>query len=599
MENTKKLVEVLNAHRAFEIPAYQRPYAWGEREIVDLLADLRDLPDNQDHFTGTLVLHRQEGGAVHVVDGQQRLTTIVILLDRICRRLRSEGEVERAAEVEARARLRRTPAILRLYGNLDLELQGKVLTDRPDVGIPDSPGGRRLVEAGHRIDDALANEEFLAKSATPDGLSAWADIILERLVFAVVTVSSAAEVGVIFETMNNRGRDLTELEKVKNYLLFVASRVVEVDGSLADRINEAWARIFRELAGHGLFRRTAEDEFLRAHWLATVDPAIRSWQQSGGVRDRFALYAYAGDRARLAGDVRRYVDSMSSLVTAYAEAEAPDDRSFRDMPGAPDEIRRLSRKLVRLRAMSTFRPMLMVTRQRLPNRYLELIRFCELYAYRVYQMAGWQTRSGQGAFASWAAYLWNAEHAEMPFDEAMEDLRADLVTRCPFERMEAHLEDTTVNWYWSLTKLRHLLFEYEEHLLSGRPLHFDWDREEDGYAARTVEHIFPQQPPEKGYEDFGERARRELLNDLGNLCLTADNSALGNRPFSYKSVLYRRGLEQERVLAAYDQWTPQTMADRRHDLVAFALDRWRLEGEQTISAIAVVPEELDVDRGEN
>ncbi len=592
MENTKKLVEVLNAHRTFEIPPYQRPYAWGSREIRDLLQDLGDLPDGQEHFTGTLVLHRRDNDTVHVVDGQQRLATIVILLDRICRRLRTADDRERALEVEARSRLEREPPILKMFGSLDEELRGRVLTDHPDVGTPDSSGGRRLVAAREQIDAALGDEELLPGSATPDGLSAWAETILDRLVFAVVTVTDASEVGVIFETMNNRGRDLTELEKVKNFLLYVSSSVADVDDALDDEINTAWARIFRVLAQHNLVRRTAEDEFLRAHWLGTMDPAPHRWQQSTSVRTKFALSNYREDHRSLANLIRTYVQSMSGLITAFAEAEAPDDRSFADEPEA-DETRRLSRKLARLDAMSTFRPLLMVARQRAPLRYPDLVRFCEFYAYRVYRIAGWQTRSGQATFAQSAVHLWTSENPDAVFDEVIDNLGVDLVTRCPLERLRSHLLDRAVNWYASLTKLRHLLFEYEEDLLHGRPLPFDWDRDEHGYAPRTVEHILPQQPAKDGYAGFDGPTRGQLVNDLGNLCLTADNSALGNRPFAYKRELYRQGLEQERELAEVEDWTPQTLSDRRQRLVEFALRRWTLEGEADISAADVVPEELD------
>ena len=92
-------VQSLFGGRRFEIPDYQRGYAWSERQWSDLVDDLEALPATKDHFTGTLVLKARELDgqlvdiegqryrAYDVVDGQQRLTTLVLLLEAIRREL--------------------------------------------------------------------------------------------------------------------------------------------------------------------------------------------------------------------------------------------------------------------------------------------------------------------------------------------------------------------------------------------------------------------------------------------------------------------------------------------------------------------------------
>jgi uncharacterized protein with ParB-like and HNH nuclease domain len=91
--NSVFTVEELFSGRFFRVPDYQRGYAWEKPQLVDFLDDLECLGSNNQHFTGTVVLHQQDGtilddeGGSHtlfnVVDGQQRLTTIVLLLDAI------------------------------------------------------------------------------------------------------------------------------------------------------------------------------------------------------------------------------------------------------------------------------------------------------------------------------------------------------------------------------------------------------------------------------------------------------------------------------------------------------------------------------------
>src|ERR1700686_1808859 len=92
MNNVFSLQEIF-AGKILQVPDYQRGYAWEQRQLDELLEDLEFLAVGKDHYTGSLVLHKQTGSerdeegqkhdVYHVVDGQQRLTTLVLLLDAI------------------------------------------------------------------------------------------------------------------------------------------------------------------------------------------------------------------------------------------------------------------------------------------------------------------------------------------------------------------------------------------------------------------------------------------------------------------------------------------------------------------------------------
>ena len=108
--------------------------------------------------------------------------------------------------------------------------------------------------------------------------------------FLLYEVHDLAEVGVIFETLNERGRPLTQLEKAKNYLLYLARRIPDSRSEeLAMRINDSWASIFRNLSGED----DADDQLLRSHWLATVDPDRRRWFRVSSIKQRSDRTKYA------------------------------------------------------------------------------------------------------------------------------------------------------------------------------------------------------------------------------------------------------------------------------------------------------------------
>ena len=105
MDNVISLDDLFHK-RLFSVPDYQRGYAWGGDQIKDFLDDLDILAPDRLHYTGTVVLHRRSGtpeqedesgntyAQVDIVDGQQRLTTIVLLLDAIRKSLHTPDGTE-------------------------------------------------------------------------------------------------------------------------------------------------------------------------------------------------------------------------------------------------------------------------------------------------------------------------------------------------------------------------------------------------------------------------------------------------------------------------------------------------------------------------
>ena len=112
-------------------------------------------------------------------------------------------------------------------------------------------------------------------------------------------VDNDSDVGVIFETLNQRGKELTELEKTKNYLLYLANLLDDgLRQQLAAVINESWRTIFVNL-GSAQLGPAHEDQLLRAHWLATQDPRQREWEKIRSVKKQFHRSKYREDKPLL------------------------------------------------------------------------------------------------------------------------------------------------------------------------------------------------------------------------------------------------------------------------------------------------------------
>jgi hypothetical protein len=260
----------LFSDRVFRVPDYQRGYAWEPRQLNELLEDLETLPTGKDHYTGTIVLHDQgeaatltdEAGRVyslhHIVDGQQRLTTLVILLSAIEQQLHGEPEVEPLVDAIRSTYLRvRDESGQPLY-KLTLNDDSKAffrdeILGNVGLGGPKIASHERLANARDRFQEYLGVERTKRGTAFVVYLRDLHRAVTSQLKWTVYEVESAAEVGVIFEVMNDRGKPLSELDKVKNYLMYVGGKLVDYDHhELDEEINHAWAVLFHELMAAGL-----------------------------------------------------------------------------------------------------------------------------------------------------------------------------------------------------------------------------------------------------------------------------------------------------------------------------------------------------------
>lgn len=179
-----------------------------------------------------------------VVDGQQRLATIVLLLDAVRRELASlNDETPRTlADGVRRSYVAATDVggqplfKLTLNSDCDHYFRTVALSDHPGPEGPQISSERRLADTRSEF---LA---YLTKQRGTEGLGyqAWLTglylKIVNQLRVSLYEVESAADVGVIFEVMNNRGKPLSELEKVKNYLLYAAS-TLSVPHDLDRKVN--------------------------------------------------------------------------------------------------------------------------------------------------------------------------------------------------------------------------------------------------------------------------------------------------------------------------------------------------------------------------
>jgi hypothetical protein len=595
-------LETLYATRRFGIPDYQRSYSWERRQWADLIEDLDVLRPGKQHFTGMVVLHQNaddivvdQGGAEHkhaqVVDGQQRLTTLVLLLDAIRRGARAIGSDALADGIENRflwlvdQQGQRRPKLSFADGS-DPYFRARVIDELPGPQGPGTPAERRIRDATEFF------RGFVDTGAAENGDGAtWLldlhNKVSHRLMFNPFFVTDLSEVGVIFEVMNDRGRPLSDMDLVKNYVLYLGQQSQLDEDMLHDEVMDSWKRIFSGLMQAELGSGGDEDQLLRAHWRMAYDHAPRNWQGSQSIKGRFNLRDYVDRDAELLGDLREYVRTLGDASVPYCDVFAPH-RTEAFAPFGPDDrikVTGMSHCLLRVGVVAVFLPVLMAARLRHPEDgagYLELLRSCERYAFRVNRLQGSRADAGRSRLLQIA---WSLFHGDLTMKDASGNIDETSLHYCSHKDfVDAFFLDVHENDWYSWGGLRYLLYEYERYRTGNEDLAVTWAELKAADRPKTIEHILPQTPTAAWEEAFSSEERARLTHDLGNLCLTQDNSSYSNKPFAekkgYPGANYRcysnGALQTERDVAAYDNWTPTELINRRERIVKWALERWGL-----------------------
>ena len=610
MDNVVSL-DKLFANRIFRVPDYQRGFSWEPLQIREFLEDLDLLRPGRYHYTGTVVVHEpdpldqlmdEDGNAyvpVEIVDGQQRLTTIVLLLDSIRRYLANFSTRKALSNgirknYVAATHINGQPLFkLSLNEDTDHFFKTSILADLSGVEGPQINSERRLAVAKKVIADYIASK--LDEEAGPgeEWLLTLYTKVATQLRFTLYQVGDDAEVGVIFEVMNDRGKPLTDLEKVKNYLLH-ASVTLDIDNELAKAVNGAWAEILKQLMSADLVSSGDEDRLLRAHWLTHYNSQPRQWERSRSIKLKFDFRQFKGQHAHLLGCLTEYTEGLRACCISFCDAYEPDRTdafaSFKDHPRMRGQVIEWSAKLVRIGVVATFLPLLIATRERWPDdprKYLEILKLCEVFAFRVYRLQQYRADAGQAALFKIGYDL--AENT-IAFEDATKRIKQELASRCNDEKFR---EETTTegpdDWYiWP--GLRYLLYEYETALAARQHASpkITWDELRRHDLQDTIEHILPQSIDNQPYwkKRFRKRAHENYMHDLGNLTLSRHNSNYGNKPFPEKKghaasdvehCYAKSSLYVERELVVWDEWDAAAIDRRRDLLLEWARDRWAVD----------------------
>jgi len=604
------LDEFFGGNRIFSIPNYQRNYAWGDKHLEDFYSDLFYVDGEKKYFMGTILLREtgekkkddsgfREFEVYEVIDGQQRLTTICIFIKSAIEILKNKKE--RELEDYIREDLQETFIVkssflkLELLGEDNQFFRSHVIEEQeyPDETL--TPSQKRLKRA------KIFFKEKLDKLSTDEIKSLLSKLGRTRVL--VYTVKEKGDAMLMFETINDRGKPLSNLEKTKSflmYLVYISSGGIELSqdellklsdekrqqiaeskgkiNRLLHLIDEKFGSIYRyiEKINENYSKDVGEDDIQRYHWALWFDGNYKeSFKYIEKLKTHFRKIMLS-DRNELLGLVKNYVVSLEQVFYAFKEVFADKINDF-------DKLK----YVVSLGRVGNFYPLIISTWIKKENEedFIKILEMLENFIFRVFLIGNKRSDTGVSSFYELAHSIFKNEG---DINEVLHEIKDNALYYVP--ETDFINEFNNENFYnrHSSQDIRYIFYHYELMLREEEREPLSINIEEILSEKYTVEHILARELSKedrpgdlKDDEEFERYVHR-----LGNLvlCSKSWNSSMGKKAFDKKKKCegekhscYQKSIFKcQQKLAELETFSKNEINNRQQEVIEWIKERWGL-----------------------
>ena len=473
-DGQKAISNLFDGRKIFNIPKYQRAYAWEEPQLKDFVEDIENQKPNRNYFFGTILLQAKEKhdgfDMFDIVDGQQRITTLIIFVKLLLTEQKKAGNDVTMLEdtyIEIYNRYK-----LRVLDTDDDFFISYILQDNQtgDSQVH-TPSQRRLLTAKDFLSQWLETRLDKVKEFI-DGV--------ERMRVLTYTVEDNPEAALIFETTNDRGKSLTSLEKTKSFLMYRSYITSDSSETDLEMLQNRFSEIYRNY--EKIESRVDEDSILQYHFIA-----FEEWHRKSDYQHHVQM-------------IKQTVNNLINKDTGVETANFID-RYSRELKESFEFVRTLftSREpyildIFALSRQATFYPLLIKTykwnNSDPKDNFKRVAQLVEIICFRL-SIIGSRADKGR-------EFLYGlAKNFRGNFDQLIRDLRGFIRDNCRDFVFDRALQSPSFYSDVNPNDQRYLFWKYENYL-----------REIGGYSEMSyneftnakprskfsMEHIIPQKP---------------------------------------------------------------------------------------------------------
>jgi uncharacterized protein with ParB-like and HNH nuclease domain len=541
--------EVMSNGKQYIVPHFQRDYSWEEDQWDILWQDIEVVRTSRiQHFMGYLLLQTDDDREFQIIDGQQRLTTLSLLilaaLSRIDALIRENG-TDREADQQRMDMWRN--AYVGVLDTVTMRTDAKLKLNRhnnkhfQDLSIHlDVVQQRNVLRTNRCINKCF--EYFRQKFADDNGQEIARRIkdIEDGLLFTSIIVSDDINAYVVFETLNARGIHLSPSDLLKNYLLSRLALDDRFSGENFDDFEERWSSILEQL-GEREFTN-----FLRSQYGISHSP----------LPSKTDLYRSLKDKVNHANHIFEYLFELEKSAPLYAALQNHHDEFWKDIPDAREPL-----ELLKTFNVETPLSLLMAAYQQYDQlEFIRLLRKIVNFSMR-YNIIGNRLPNAQEArYNKMANEITQGKH----IGEVIRMI-GDLYP--PDETFKSDFVVKTMPGRQSTKKIMLLLRLLERHISQG----------ELPPGELTLEHVLPFSPDDEWQEYFGRDDYLQAIDRLGNFAILSATGNMAQESFNEKkSKLAESTYKINQHIAGFSRWDMDNLKEHQAWLARQAASLWKI-----------------------
>ncbi len=562
--SNKSFSEIIGNGKRYTVPKYQRDYSWDREQWEDLWTDIREISnldkqDREEHYMGYLVLQRSDIDQYTIIDGQQRITTLSLLILaalQILKKSSVEDDQKRIKLLKYKFISTQSASLLSEELKLELNRNCDYYYRNDLASLKNMPRKRSLKRTEHQLRKAKEYFEKVLSALKVDGGTLGElieNIVSNYLLFTVITVGDDVNAYKVFETLNARGVQLSTPDLLKNYIFSTIDPRYEND-NLIEEQEERWSQILDDLGS------VEFPKFLHTFWNGR-NPLVRKTQ----------LYKVIKRKICAPEDGIKLLKDLASASSIYAALRNSKDELWGNISDskAKDRIKDCLHMFKTFNIVSPYGILLNARLQFSDDAdFGKVCKYMNAFCMRYHVICNHPAQNIEGVYNRIACSIFESSD--------LGSVKTELLNHMPNdEEFINHFSDKTFSTSKKMKKEAYILGSIENHLNphNQSPLpNPNW----------TIEHILPKKAhnTEASWRNaFGDSLEQHIPR-IGNLTLLSSkhNQSVSRKAFSEKKVVFEAsGIKLSQFVAEHEDWNPDTVSEHQRKLAQIAAQIWRIQ----------------------
>lgn len=535
----------------YQVPRFQRDYAWDKEQWEDLWVDIETIAEEQYHYMGYIVLQRKSQHDFEVIDGQQRLITLSLIILSAIKNIQLLIDKENEAD-ENKQRLQvlreryigsKNPISLKVDSKLSLNRNnGRNFKDI--CSTLEAPNKRGLTNTNKLMNKCFKFFSDKKMGNTGQEIAEFIERVSSGMIFTKIVVQDDLNAYKVFETLNARGVKLSTPDLLKNYIFSVVTKNNDISEEHLNELDESWSDIVHQL-GESNFT-----DFIRYHHNMQTTLVTK--------KDLFSSIRKLVNTSEKAYE---YLRSLSQYAPVYASLLKPHDEWWANQDVVYREVKKYLEGFDLFNIKQPFTVLMAAFFHFSADEFIKLTRYFYDLTIRYNIICHESPNVQETAYNQFAMKIYSKECTRASHVKNSEQFKKLYPSDNAFyNAFEFHKMPSRQ----FSNKIRFLLAEIENYL-----------GHKTDYTKTTLEHICPYNPDEEWDAYFGEGVN-DIQDRLGNMILLEKDN-LKRTPFANKKIAYlKTHYPLAHQIASYEQWDLKTLNAHQAWLSEQAVKTWRV-----------------------